>query len=146
MTVPDQRLEQMIAAMQRAGRRLTPQRLAVLRLLAQGPGHPSVEQLHAAVAAQFPSTSLATTYKTVAMLKELGQVLELAFADGGCRYDGRRPYPHPHVICTRCGAIEDPEYSSMDRLYQEMTEKSGFAISHHRLDFFGLCPRCRGEG
>lgn len=141
-----QRLEQMIAAMKQAGRRVTPQRLAVLRILAHSQSHPGVEDIFAAVQRDFPTTSLATIYKTIAVLKEMGQVLELGFADWGSRYDGQRPYPHPHVICTKCGAIVDPEYSSMASMYQEMVDKSGFKIASHRLDFFGLCPACQKRG
>ena len=50
----------------------------------------------------FPTTSLATVYKTVALLKELNEVLELGFPEGSNRYDGNKPYPHPHLICTKC--------------------------------------------
>ncbi|MFH1057186.1 MAG: Fur family transcriptional regulator [Pseudomonadota bacterium] len=139
------RLDQMQEALRAGGHRLTPQRLAVLRILADSRQHPSVERIYQEVKRDFPTTSLATIYKTVTLLKELGQVLELGFADGGSRYDGSRPYPHPHVICTRCGAIVDPEFSGMGAMAQEMGLKSGFKIDYHRLDFFGLCPRCQAK-
>ena len=58
-----------------------------------------------------PTTSLATVYKTVALIKELGEVLELAFGDGSNRYDGNKPYPHPHVVCIKCKTIIDPDLS-----------------------------------
>jgi Fur family peroxide stress response transcriptional regulator len=143
---PDQRLEQMIAALKEHGLRVTPQRLAVLGILARRDDHPSVEQVYQEVRRDFPTTSLATVYKIVTLLKELGQVLELGFADAGSRYDGFKPYPHPHVICTRCGAIADPDYGDMQRMAQEMANLSGFTITSHRLDFFGLCPRCQHKG
>jgi Fur family peroxide stress response transcriptional regulator len=135
----------MIAALRQGGYRLTPQRLAVLGILAQSQ-HPSVEVIYQQVRQQFPTTSLATIYKTVTLLKELGQVLELGFADWGSRYDGHRPYPHPHVVCTRCGQIADPEFSAMPEMAREMAVKSGFRIISHRLDFFGLCPACQARG
>ncbi len=133
----------MISALKKSGHRLTPQRLAVVHILAASQGHPGVERIHEQVKRDFPTTSLATIYKTVNLLKELDQVLELGFADWGSRYDGRRPWPHPHVICTRCGRVEDPEFDSMADLARSMARKSGFKITHHRLDFFGLCPDCR---
>ena len=108
MTNPDIRLQHIIKVLREAGRRITPQRLAVLRILAESKKHPSVEAIHHEIKKEFPTTSLATVYKTITLLKEVGEVLELGFADGGCRYDGNRPYPHPHVICTGCGAIVDP--------------------------------------
>lgn len=142
----DERLHIMIEALKGAGHRVTPQRLAVIRILAASLNHPGVDTIYEEVRRDFPTTSLATVYKTVALLKEIGQVLELGFAGLGSRYDGNRPYPHPHVICTRCGAIADPEFAAMEDLARGMSRQSGFRITHHRLDFFGLCPRCRGEG
>jgi len=107
------RLDQITQALKERGYRLTPQRLAVLGVLAQSSDHPSVEEIHHQVRRDFPTTSLATIYKTVHLLKEMGEVLELGFADWGSRYDGRRPYPHPHVICTQCGAVVDHELAGM---------------------------------
>ncbi|MEW5911423.1 MAG: Fur family transcriptional regulator [Thermodesulfobacteriota bacterium] len=137
------RRQEMIEALRAGGHRLTPQRLAVVDILAQSENHPSVEEVFRRVRRDFPTTSLATIYKTVSLLKQMDQVLELGFAHWGSRYDGKKPFAHPHVICTRCGAIADPEYPGMQKLAQEMAKKSGFRISHHRLDFFGLCPRCQ---
>jgi Fur family peroxide stress response transcriptional regulator len=136
----------MTVALQEGGYRLTPQRLAVLGILARSRQHPSVEDVYQQVRQTFPTTSLATIYKTVTLLKELGQVLELGFADWGSRYDGNRPYPHPHVVCVSCGEIADPEFSAMPEMAQEMAAKSGFRITSHRLDFFGLCPACQARG
>ncbi|MFZ5584798.1 MAG: Fur family transcriptional regulator [Thermodesulfobacteriota bacterium] len=146
MSANQERLLAMQDALRQAGHRLTPQRLAVLRILADSREHPSVERIYLEVKRDFPTTSLATIYKTVTLLKDLGQVLELGFADGGSRYDGGRPYPHPHVICTKCGTIVDPDYPGMAAMAAEMAVKSGFKIDYHRLDFFGLCPRCQAAG
>ena len=136
-------MEKMIAALKGQGHRITPQRLAILKILAKSENHPEVEWIYRKIKNKFPTTSLATVYKTISLLKELGEVLELGFADQGSRYDGNRPKPHPHIICTSCGAIVDPEFSTMEKLAEEMAEKSGYEITNHRLDFFGLCPKCR---
>ena len=70
--------------------RITPQRIAVLSILAGSKEHPSVEEIYKEVRAQFPTTSLATVYKTVSLLKGLNEVLELGFPDGSNRYDGQQ--------------------------------------------------------
>jgi len=116
--------------------------LAVLRVLAGSEGHPTVEAIYEKVRFEFPTTSLATIYKTVSLLKEINEVLELGFADGSNRYDGNRPFPHPHVICTQCKKIIDPDLSSLKDMTKEVAEETGFEILTHRVDFFGICREC----
>jgi Fur family transcriptional regulator, peroxide stress response regulator len=144
-TVPT-RLERMLDKLKEQNLRITPQRLEALRVLSESAGHPSVEEIHAQVRAKFPTTSLATTYKSVALMKDLDEVLELGFADGSNRYDGNKPYPHPHVICTRCRKIMDPDLSMLRDMTEEVAKETGFRITNHRLDFFGLCPECQQKG
>jgi Fur family peroxide stress response transcriptional regulator len=138
-----QRLDMMVQKLREHDHRITPQRLAILKVLAASEGHPSVEQVYARVKTDFPTTSLATIYKNVALLKALGEVLELGFSDDSNRYDGNKPYPHPHLVCTRCKKIIDPDLSMLEHLTQELAQKTGFRILNHRLDFFGICPECQ---
>ncbi|MCU0601777.1 MAG: transcriptional repressor [Desulfobacterales bacterium] len=137
------RLDQMLSKLKGHDFRITPQRLAVLKVLAASDGHPSVERIYDTVRAQFPTTSIATIYKTVALLKQENEVIEISFPDGSNRYDGNKPYPHPHLICTRCKKIIDPDLSSLEELAKEVTAETGFQITTHRLDFFGLCRECQ---
>jgi Fur family peroxide stress response transcriptional regulator len=72
MADPDNRLKEMIDKLRENDFRITPQRLAILRILATSKGHPSVEQIFDQVKKHFPTTSLATVYKTVSLAKEIG--------------------------------------------------------------------------
>jgi len=146
MTHQQTRFDKMLEALRRHGSRITPQRMAVLNVMATSDGHPSVENIYEHVKKRFPTTSLATVYKTVTLLKELNEVLELGFPEGGNRYDGHRPYPHPHLICTQCKKIIDPDLESLSDVTEELVSETGFRITSHRLDFFGVCPDCqKGE-
>ena len=140
------RLATLLERLRDNGHRLTPQRVAIIRALVEHDGHPTVEQLHQVILPDFPTTSLATVYKTIALLKEDGEVLELGFGELGSRYDGRHPEPHPHLICTRCGAIADYALQGLDELVARMAAETGFAVDTHRFDMFGLCPACRDAG
>jgi Fur family transcriptional regulator, peroxide stress response regulator len=140
---PQIRIENMLRRIKERDFRITPQRLAVLKILAASNGHPSVDRIYEQVKIDFPTTSLATVYKTLTLLKELGEVLELGFPDGSNRYDGNNPHPHPHMVCIKCKNIMDPDLISFEQLTEEATEKTGFKIVTHRLDFFGLCPECQ---
>ena len=143
MADPQLRLDQMLAKLREQKFRITPQRLAILKVLAVSDGHPSVEQIFEKVKADFPTTSLATLYKTITLLKQLNEVLELGFSESGNRYDGNRPYPHPHVICTVCGNIVDPEIVTVKNISEDIAKQTGYSITGQRLDFFGLCPKCQ---
>jgi len=137
------RFEELMSTLQERGYRLTPQRVALLRLLAASEEHPSAAQLYDQLRAQFPTTSPATIYKTLNLLKDLGEVLELGFSDDDNRYDGRKPYPHPHLICIHCRKIIDPDVSLAQTLVQEVAQLSGYEVVSHRLDFYGICPACQ---
>ena len=126
-----------------SGLKLTPQRLAIIRVLAESKDHPSADDICARLGKGFPGISPATVYRNIMLIKSLGEAYEIAIAGGGSRYDGRRPYPHPHIVCIKCGKIIDPELGSLHDMTREVTDGSGFEILTYRLDFFGRCPACR---
>lgn len=142
MTTPEGRFEAIIRKLRHSGHKITPQRMAIAGMLAKSEGHPSVEDIHAQLEADFPTMSLATVYRNILLLKSLGEVLELGFPDGSNRYDGRKPFPHPHLICIRCKKILDPELDSLDEMKKEVASETNFKILNHRLDFFGICGDC----
>ena len=143
MVDSEARFEELTTKLRERGYRLTPQRVALLRLLATSDGHPSASQLYDQIKERFPTTSLATVYKTLSLLKEMDEVLELGFSNDDNRYDGNKPYPHPHLICICCRRMMDPEVSPAQSLIQEVAQSSGYQIVGHRLDFYGLCPDCQ---
>ncbi len=142
-TSPEERIEQMIQRLKESNHRITPQRFGILKVLANSTRHPSAETIHSAMIVHYPTMSLATVYKTLALLKQVGEVLELQFSELGNRYDGNHPQPHPHVICTDCGEILDPSLLDLKKITEKMMRETGFKIVGHRLDFYGLCPNCQ---
>ena len=145
MTDPLERIETIVSTLKSHNHKLTPQRLAIVRILACSDGHPSVEQIYRQLQRDYPTMSLATVYRNVMLIKSLGQVLELGFPDGSNRYDGNKPYPHPHLVCVRCKKIIDPDLDSLKDMAQEIAAETGFEILTHRLDFFGTCPGCQAS-
>ena len=123
------RLETMIQKMREKGLRITPQRIAILRVLSISKGHPSVENIYEQVKEEFPTTSVATVYKNVSMLKELGEVLELSFGTESSRYDGNKPDPHPHLICVdrwRCVVARSRSLVDGRDRFQDNQSSTGF--------------------
>ena len=145
MAEQKKRSEIIIQKLRDHGHKITPQRLAIVEILAKSQGHPSVEDIHDQIKTNFPTMSLATVYRNIVLIKSLGEVLELGFPDGSNRYDGNRPYPHPHVICIECKKIVDPDLDSLDEMKEEVASETNFKILNHRLDFFGICSNCMAE-
>jgi Fur family peroxide stress response transcriptional regulator len=139
------RYETIIQKIRDNGHKLTPQRLAIVRILAKSKDHPSVENIFDQIKSDFPTMSLATVYRNIVLIKSLGEVLELGFPDGSNRYDGIKPTPHPHVICIKCKKIVDPDLDSLDEMKKEVASATDFKILNHRLDFFGICSACMPE-
>lgn len=139
------RFEIIIQKLRDNGHKVTPQRLAIVKILAKSKDHPSVEEIYDQIKEDFPTMSLATVYRNIVLIKLLGEVLELGFPDGSNRYDGNKPYPHPHVICIKCKKIVDPDMDSLDELKNEVASETNFKILNHRLDFFGICSNCLAE-
>jgi len=138
------RVQEIVGRLRERGHRLTPQRYAVLRALVEGGEHPSAEQLFQRVSEDYPMMSPATVYKTLDTLKAAGEVLELEFRDGPNRYDANLPTAHPHVVCTRCGRIDDVMDERLDPCVAEVAVQTDYQVRGYRLDFYGLCPSCAG--
>jgi len=136
------RFEIIIQKLRNKGHKITPQRMAIVKILAKSDGHPSVENIHFQIKKDFPTMSLATVYKNILLIKSLGEVLELGFPDGSNRYDGKKPTPHPHVICIKCKKIVDLDLDSLDDMKKEVALETDFKILNYRLDFFGICSNC----
>jgi len=144
MNDPDVRFDQLIAALKAHDFRLTPQRVELVRLIATSEGHPSASQLYTQIKRQFPTMSHATVYKTLAMLKEMDQVLEIDLRDDS-HYDGNRPEPHPHLICIKCNKIIDGDVSLDQESLIKLEQVSGYKILRPQISLYGLCPDCTDE-
>jgi Fur family peroxide stress response transcriptional regulator len=136
------RVDELVRKLRASGQRLTPQRLAVLRALVANEDHPSAEQVYREVLPLYPMMSLATVYKTIDVLKDMGEILELEFREGANRYDANIPEPHPHLVCTECGSIQDLDVGDVAALTAQAGVLTGYSGIRTRLDFYGLCPAC----
>jgi len=142
MPDPESRFNEMIALLKEHDFRLTPQRVELVRLIAISEGHPSAAQLYAKIQEKFQTMSQATVCKTLALLKEMNQVLEIDLRDDS-RYDGNRPGAHPHLICTKCNQIVDGDMEIDSSLLKKLEDASGYQILRPQITFYGLCPNCK---
>jgi Fur family peroxide stress response transcriptional regulator len=144
MADPNVRFDELIAALKDRNFRLTPQRVELVRLIAASEGHPSAAELYARIKRHFPTMSHATVYKTLSLLKDMGQVLEIDLRDDS-RYDGNRPQPHPHLICIRCSRIVDGEADLDPAAIRRLEQATGYEVLRSQIAFYGICPDCRNR-
>ncbi|MBW6409162.1 Fur family transcriptional regulator [Clostridium weizhouense] len=122
--------------------KLTPQRLAVYNYLISTSCHPSAEVIYNAIHEQYPTMSLATVYKTLKTLVEVGLIQEINVGEGNFRYD-RNALSHPHIQCLTCGKICDFENLNLDHLNNLAETNSDFKVSFNKVYFYGYCKECQ---
>ncbi len=132
----------LIVAFQTRGRRITPQRALVCRLVEElKDEHPSVEALYVRAAREMPSMSLRTVYAVLKQLEALRAVRPLDLGTGSVRYCAN-PSRHHHIVCIRCGKAKDV-YVDVGPLDIPPDQRRGFAIKSHDVVFRGVCAQCR---
>jgi len=131
--------------LQRAGLRLTPQRLAIYRLLTSTDRHPTAQMIYEALRPDFPSLSLATVYNTLETLVNLGVVNALGSAgDEAIHYDANTT-PHVNLACIRCHQVIDLPSQHVQALGEEVASNSGHRLVGARVLYYGLCPQCQAQ-
>jgi Fur family peroxide stress response transcriptional regulator len=136
------RVEHALQQLKNTGVRITPQRHAILNYLMESMGHPTADEIYRALEPQFPSMSVATVYNNLKVFLEAGMVHELTYGDNSSRYDANVS-DHYHIVCEKCGKIEDFSYPSLLDVEQFAAEETGFEVHGHRLELYGLCKSCR---
>lgn len=130
--------------LRREGYKLTPQRHAVLKVIAASSDYLTPEDIHEKACANSPGIGLITVYRTLGLLSDLNLVCRV-HAPEACRgYMMRRPTEHHHhVVCSNCSRVVDFSDCDLSDLEQRLLDDTGFDINGHLLEFYGLCPRCR---
>ena len=140
----NQRYVALITALQHGRHRLTPQRLAICQYLAASREHPSPNHVHEQVRREQPAISLATVYNTLAVLRDLGEIVEIPGGVEGVRYETDLS-PHANLICMQCGGILDLPLACLNEAQSAIRAGSDFELRRLRVDGFGLCPACRHQ-
>ena len=122
--------------------KLTPQRLAVYNYLINTTSHPSADVIYTDIHIQYPTMSLATVYKALKTLVDVGLIQEINVGEGNFRYDGNAS-PHPHLQCLGCGRVDDFKDLSLDNLNSLAGEHTDYQIVANKVYFYGYCTNCQ---
>jgi Fe2+ or Zn2+ uptake regulation protein len=135
-------LELLLERFRQNGLKITPQRRAILELLADDDSHPTAEQVYQRILSVMPDVSRTTVYNTLRELSDLGELTPvLDLREDGQRYDTNIE-PHHHLYCVRCHKLID-----IDRDFEGLSlapeELSGYQILSRQVTFYGVCPDCQ---
>ncbi|WP_276208295.1 peroxide-responsive transcriptional repressor PerR [Gracilibacillus sp. YIM 98692] len=137
-------LQEAVDKLKSSGVRITPQRHAVLEFLMNSDTHPTADEIYKALEGKFPNMSVATVYNNLRVFREIGLVRELTYGDSSSRFDCNTS-KHYHIICEGCGKIVDFHYPSLDEVESLAEQITGFDVSHHRMEVYGVCQECKKE-
>ena len=116
--------------------------MAILEVLKGVRTHPSAAWIYNEVRKKIPHISKGTVYRNLMVLEEEGAVIELNVDGTVGRYEIRQDN-HYHFICNQCGRIFDLNEPVETELNVKFAKKTGFKITHHQLEFRGLCKDCQ---
>lgn len=124
------------------GFRVTPQRQLILDAVCQGAGHTTLPEIYARVQQMAPAINLATVYRTLDFLNEMGLVVSGDMGDGRMVYEIAGQEPHHHLVCRRCGASEQISHATVQALFDAIAGEQNFHIEMDHLVLFGTCQAC----
>ncbi len=127
------------------GYRLTEARRAVVEIMAQSRHAITPIEIYDEARAAHPALGLVTVYRTLEALEEQ-RLIQRVHRPEGCQAFIPAPSGHQHLLlCRQCGQAAVFEGDDLDTLIRSIARKTGFQITEHWLQLFGLCPNCRKE-
>ena len=126
--------------------RRTEQRDKILDTFMATERHVTVQELYDLVRSRHKGIGYATVARTVKLMCDSGVCRQVDFGEGALRYEHKYGHNHhDHLICVRCGRFEEIYSPKLEKIQHELVKKHGYVQESHKLDIFGLCPRCAKE-
>ena len=123
------------------GKRVTPQRRAILSIIQEHGGHLSADEIYYLARRDVPRLSLSTVYRTLDLLKELDLVAELHLAGDHYHYEAQSEV-HQHLVCISCGKVIEFLCGHYARVHESLASEHGFRITGSRVELLGYCEEC----
>ena len=131
------------------GYKFTTQRKLVLDVIKENQGnHLGPEEIYNHLKTKNANIGIATVYRTLTLLEEMGLIYRVEFRPGIAAYELNQPdvaHKHHHLICMECGKITEVKEDLLDNLENLISSNHGFAIKDHSLKFYGYCSQCRDK-
>ena len=132
--------------LKKKGYKLTPQRRAIVDTIVVNEGkHLTAEEIYDEVKKDCPEIGLATVYRTILLLEEIGVVSRLHLNDGCSRYElvhSDEEHRHHHLVCNKCKKVFEVRDDLLEELEERIEKTYKFKILDHSVKFFGICSEC----
>jgi len=137
------RIQRFADFLARSGLKSTRQRDRIVRAFFAAGRHLSAEELYHRIRTEDPGIGLVTVYRTLKLLREAGLATERQFGEAYTRFDPNpADWPHDHLICTRCGKIQEFEDATLQQLRAKMARTLGFTVTEQKVELYGFCRDC----
>jgi Fur family ferric uptake transcriptional regulator len=128
-----------------AGLKVTLPRVKILQVLETADHrHMSAEDVYNALRDTGEDVGLATVYRVLTQFEAAGLVMRHHFEGGHSVFEMSSDDHHDHMVCTKCGKVEEFLDEVIEKQQDKVAKKLGFTISDHSLYLYGLCSKCSG--
>lgn len=123
--------------------RLTPQRIAIVEIIAGKRGHVTADEVYAGIHARFPYVDISTVYRTLDFLTDLGVLNVIDMGGGRAEYELVGREAHHHLICRVCKQTTSVDATLFQPLRAALDTQYGFDADIRHFAVFGVCRHCR---
>ncbi len=131
-----------IAVLRGLGLRVTPQRQLLVEISRGLPGHFTAEEVYERMRATLPAVSKVSVYRGLETLCQHGLVSCTSLGSHAARYEWVGASPHHHLVCSRCGHVEDVLDAELDPLRAQLAEQHDFRAEIGHFAIWGTCRHC----
>ena len=136
-----------IQFVEKKGLRHTQQREQILEIVLKSERHLSTQDLYDLMRKKYPYIGYATVARTLKLLDESGVCRRVDLGDNIVRYEHQFGHDHhDHLICLQCGSFVEIASEALEKLQNKLVKKHGYIQKNHKLDIFGICPKCQKKG
>ena len=125
-----------------AGLKATLPRLKILELFENSKErHLSAEDVYKVLLTTGEDVGLATVYRVLTQFEEAGLLLRHHFESGKAVFEMNEGTHHDHIVCVKCGRVEEFYDEEIEKRQQEAAESRGFKMQEHSLMIYGICSQ-----
>lgn len=130
--------------LRKAGLKVTLPRVKIMQILESAPDrHMSAEDVYKALRDADEDVGLATVYRVLTQFETAGLVMRHHFEGGHSVFEMSSDHHHDHIVCTKCGRVEEFMDNIIEERQQIVARQMGFTVSDHSLYIYGLCKHCQ---